>query len=377
MWFRIVLLTGLLSLLHCSSGGGGVNPPLPDSSELTKKGFAVGNCLIDNGLLLDGGPPPDGIPAVLQPQFTALSTIESELPLNPEDLMLVVDFGTEQRAYPEMMLWNHEVVNDTVDGRSIVISYCPLTGSTVVFDRGDSEDFRVSGLLYQSNLVMYDSTSNSLWPQMNLGAECGDRVGEDFSIHPVREMNLEMLRKLHPDIQTLYNDRRTDITYGFYPYGSYDQLDNNTLLFSVDNLDTTLPIKSLVLMVFDGSEIKGYPHQSFGGDALVNDQVGDQAYVVFHIESGRYANAFRRDVAGHILNFELVVDETDDAGYVLRDQDSGTRWRLSGEPIDGPLAEHVLTQALNMNAMWFSFRASFPTATIFEPATAKGLELFE
>ena len=276
-----------------------------------------------------------------------------------------------------MLLWNHEIINDTLGGQDIAVSYCPLTGSTVVFNRAADENFLVSGLLYETNLIMYDTKTQSLWPQMELEASCGDRRAEAMVMHPVKEMKASMLRKMYPDIDIVVDATRVNFSYGGYPYGSYDRVGNTNLIFPVSDLDETLPIKSLVLALRINGEVKGYPHLNFGGDAVVNDSFQGQDVVVFHIDEARFANSYNRVVDGQLLSFSLEIPTAEDEAYLLRDTETGTLWNLKGKGVDGPLAGKQLTQMLNFNVMWFSYRVSFPFAPTFEPAGKRGTVLYE
>lgn len=376
-WLTVLAL-GLL--MGCSSGSGGAEI-VDGGGEVgpTFKTFEVGNCGVDTGLLMDGGPPKDGIPAILEPIVQNLDEINPQFNVvaDEDELVLIMDINGEQRAYPEMILWNHEIINDTLGDASIAVSYCPLTGSAVSFERGSEELWGVSGILYETNLVMYDWDTDSLWPQMNLRSECGDRRGESLALLPVKEMTMGFLKQFYPTISTVVDGTRTDLFYGAYPYGSYDVVGNDSLLFPVTDLDTTYPIKSLVLTVHVDNDLKGYPHVLFEGDGIINDVQGDTPYAVFHIDAGRYANAFSRQVGDAIVNLSLVADDSAPGGYWLSDANSGTIWSLIGEGVSGSLAETPLTQMLNFNVMWFSYKVSFPNAPTFAPSSKDGLELFE
>ena len=127
--------------------------PLPELPEPT----------IDLSQLRSGGPPPDGIPSVDDPVFYSAETVDYLAPTAP---VLALEIDGDARAYPlEVMVW-HEIVNDTVGGRPVAVAYCPLCNSVTVFDRrveGRVLEFGVSGLLYNSSLVMYDRQTETLW----------------------------------------------------------------------------------------------------------------------------------------------------------------------------------------------------------------------
>lgn len=154
-------------------------------------------------------------------------------------------------AVPHNILWFHEIVNFDRDGRSFAVTYCPLTGSSLAFDRAavGGAELRVSGLLFDNNLVMYDRRENrSLWPQMNRQANCGANVGTRLSMVPVVEMRWARWKALHSDTKVVSS--RTpyarDYREGNYPYDDYEQRDNDRVLFDMP-IDERRPRKNAFL----------------------------------------------------------------------------------------------------------------------------------
>ncbi len=112
--------------------------------------------LVELRLIISGGPPPDGIPAIERPTFEEVAAVDW---LQPQEAVIAVEIGGEARAYPVQILIAHEIVNDTFGNRPVTITYCPLCNSAVAFDRrldGQTFTFGTSGSLYNSALVMYD-----------------------------------------------------------------------------------------------------------------------------------------------------------------------------------------------------------------------------
>ena len=131
-----------------------------------QNGFDLSDATIPRDELVPGGPPRDGIPAIDRPQFVKPSEVNF---LRDEDRVLSVKIDNEVRAYPLRILNWHEIVNDQIGDQAVGVTYCPLSGAGIVFDRrvnGRKPSFGVSGLLYQSDLVMYDRDTESLWPQL-------------------------------------------------------------------------------------------------------------------------------------------------------------------------------------------------------------------
>jgi hypothetical protein len=138
--------------------------------------FRVDNAVIPLNQILLAGPGRDGIPAILNPTFVSADTDEGF-----SDRHTVISFthNGETRAYPLKIIVWHEIVNDTVAGKAIAVTYCPLCGTSVVFDRvydGEELTFGVTGLLYKSDVLMYDHQSESIWSQLKMMSVAGERV---------------------------------------------------------------------------------------------------------------------------------------------------------------------------------------------------------
>jgi hypothetical protein len=140
-------------------------------------GFNTSFARIEQGDIRHGGPARDGIPALSQPHYVDAT---DAVFLRPDDRVIGIAMGDDERAYPLRILVWHEVVNDVVGGRAIAITYCPLCDSVLVFDRtvaGETLEFGISGLLYNSNVLLYDrrarTGSESLWCQVEMRAVTG------------------------------------------------------------------------------------------------------------------------------------------------------------------------------------------------------------
>jgi hypothetical protein len=219
-----------------------------------------------------GGPPRDGIPALDHPAF--LSAGEAEKVLRPSDLVLGIATGDVARAYPVRVLNWHEVVNDDIGPLTVLITWCPLCGSGMVFDprvRGTKHTFRVSGLLYKRNLLLYDRETDSLWSQLAGKAVSGPLSGSALRLLPSTVTTWARWREEHPattvlSFQTGYSrdytldpyrelplDRRmalvvsTEISAAIYPYselkkaGPYikDALDGREFTVAFDSKNDT------------------------------------------------------------------------------------------------------------------------------------------
>ena len=171
---------------------------------------------------VSGGPPKDGIPAIDHPPFVSVAEARGLVPHEP---VISVAIGGEARAYPlGVMIW-HEIVNDTVGGMPIAVTWCPLCNSSVVFDRragGRTLSFGTTGKLRNSDLVMYDRETESWWQQF--GGDCivGTLLGAELKYLPARVESVERFRTRFPHGRVLVPPDPEDRDYGRNPYAGYD-----------------------------------------------------------------------------------------------------------------------------------------------------------
>jgi hypothetical protein len=185
-----------------------------------RNGFALEPASIPAAEILAGGPARDGIPALDHPQ-----TLPARgAPWADADRVLGVALGGEARAYPLAILDWHELVNDTLGGEPILVSWCPLCGTGMVFDRrvaGEPRRFGVSGLLYRSDLLMYDRGSESLWSQITAEAVTGPLLGQRLRLLRARVDEWGRWRREHPETTVLSRDTGHRRDYGRSPYAGY------------------------------------------------------------------------------------------------------------------------------------------------------------
>ncbi len=198
--------------------------------------------------ILDGGPGKDGIPALTNPKFTSTNDVDSTIADSVDGILVSV--GSETKFYPYNVLVWHEIVNDVVGGTPLVVTFCPLCGSAIVFVAqvdGKPEQFGVSGKLYNSNLLMYDKTTESLWSQIQGEAVVGEKTGTKLALYPSQVISFKTLREKYPQAQVLSTDTGYRRDYSQYPYGNYGE--NNSLYFPISVTDTRLPAKEIMHVV--------------------------------------------------------------------------------------------------------------------------------
>ena len=167
---------------------------------------------------LSGGPPKDGIPSIDDPRFE--NTDQADRWLEDGSRIIGLYHNGQARAYPQGLLVWHEIVNDTVAGDAIAITYCPLTGTALGFDRGNDE-LGVSGRLVNSNLIMYNRANDTYWPQILAAGIHGPQKGEGLREIRVIWTDWASWKERYPETEVL--SRRTGYARNYRrdPYGSY------------------------------------------------------------------------------------------------------------------------------------------------------------
>jgi hypothetical protein len=317
-----------------------------------------------------GGPPKDGIPAIDRPRF--VSTGEADRFLAELEPVAVLELGGAARAYPLQILVWHEIVNDEIDGRPVAVTYCPLCNSTVAFSRevdGRTLDFGTTGMLRNSDLVMYDRQTESWWQQLTADAVVGELTGTKLRVLPSQILSWSEFRRLHPDGEVLSRDTDVSRPYGRNPYTAYDQPDTQPFLFSGEADDSLPPKERVAAVTTPDGEAVVYPFERLAAEAPVNDSIDGRPIVVLFdpdvasaldassIASGREVGAaavFERTVGGRTLTFETSAGSGE-----VRDRETGSTWDLSGRATGGPLAGERLRQVPHDDQFWFALAAFY------------------
>lgn len=313
--------------------------------------------------VFDGGPGKDGIPSIDNPSFADIASQETNIP--DDDLVVVVKAGDEIKAYAHNILDWHEIVNDAFDdGLSLALTYCPLTGTAIGWNReinGSVTTFGVSGLLYNSNLIPYDRATDSYWSQMLNESVSGELINQAIVRYPVSEMTFAAFKEEFPDGKVLTRNTGFNRTYGLYPYGSYLTTDNT--LFPVDRRDDQIFSKERVLGVQTGNLTRVYQLSLFESDNFLTDTMDGQDLIIFGNQAQGYANAY----IAKTLNDEVLTFESIDGpnGVVARDQ-FGNEWNLFGEAVSGPNAGETLRSAPAYIGFYFAWVAFNADVEIFE-----------
>jgi hypothetical protein len=334
--------------------------------------------LIDPAEIVSGGPPPDGIPPIDDPQFIPVQDADEWL--NDPEPVLVVDVDGDVRAYPiQIMMW-HEIVNDTVGDLPLAVTYCPLCNSAISFVRvvrGVETTFGTSGSLYFANLVMYDRATESLWNQLDGRAVVGVLTGDVLEQYPSVTMAWVDLKETHPDAVVLDRDRTgASRAYGTNPYTGLDDPNGQPFLFNGD-IDVRAKAMQRIVALEDGTNAAAWTLDAVSNDsgsAVTEGEFGDHPIVIFwksgegsaldttDIAQGRdvgTVGVFSPVVDGQTLTFEPVGDE------FIDDQTSST-WNVLGQATSGELTGTRLEPKVFVRTFWFSWAAFRPDTELIE-----------
>jgi len=347
----LLLMPAALLLISCGGGGDGSVAPTDSST-----GWSI-----PVGEVVDGGPGKDGIPALNSPVFQRTA---DNTDVRDSALVIGILHEGEYRAFPHGIMDYHEVANVSFQFNAYVLSCCPLTGSAMAWDVDDSvsnKEFGVSGLLYNSNLILYDRMTDSNWSQMLQEAVEGSRSGELPALLQVVETSWATWKAMYPDSWVLSRDTGHAREYDIYPYGGYRSSED--LLFPVDNLDNRLHPKLRVIGIYADSASRVYQLPGFGQTTqTINDQFDDQAIVVVGNSIQNFAAIYSRRLGdGTILSFSPLDDQLPN---VMQD-DEGNIWDVFGKAVAGPRTGEQLASTQSYSAMWFAWAAFFENAEIY------------
>lgn len=323
--------------------------------------------------LLSGGPPRDGIPAVDDPQF--ISQEEAQEWLADNEPVVAFEIDGEAKAYPLQILIWHEIVNDVVADVPVAITFCPLCNAAIAFDRrldGDVLDFGTSGLLRNSDLVMYDRQTESLWQQLTGEAIIGDLTGARLTFLPASIVGFKDFKAAHPGGAVLSRETGARRPYGENPYVGYDTIGQQPFLFRGET-DGRLPAMERVVAVTLGQVDVAYPLSTLTDLGVIHDTQAGQDLVVFHTPGTSSALGARMIALASDVGATGVFDPNLDGqqltftreGQVFTDEQTGSTWNVLGQATDGPLAGQQLTPVIHADHFWFAWAAFKPETIIY------------
>ena len=341
---------GVAALAGCTEGGGADDgsgatvPVVEDRLPLPMEPSNIRDAAVS------GGPDKDGIPSIDDPSF--ISPSEVDFLADGDPVFGVVRDGVA-KAYPQNILAQHEIVNDELAGDPVSVTYCPLTGTVLGFDRGGTT-FGVSGRLVNDNLIMYDRATETWWPQILATAVPGPWNTEP-AVRSLREFRLvwttwDRWRGQHPNTQVLSQDTGSPRNYARDPYGDYNPRDGyyagGAPLFPPLREDDRYGPKQVVMGARAPEGAVAFLKDGLREAGLLTGQLGDVPVLAAH-------------------------DPRYDTGYVYRNPDEATY-----EPVDGGVRgptgdthspdQLPLDRVHTFDAMWFAWAGFYPETNVYE-----------
>lgn len=267
---------------------------LSAASAESKNGFRIDNALIPVNDIRKGGPPRDGIPSLDDPVF--VSAVDATY-LSGRDRVLGISINGFAHAYPIRILNYHEIVNDNVGGTAVAITYCPLCGSGTAFEatiNGRSYEFGVSGLLYNSDVLMYDRNTGSLWSQLMVQAVTGPMKGTRLQQLPLSHTSWQEWTERYPETRVLSNKTGYSRNYKVDPYPNYGR--DGKLYFPVTHSSKKYRRKEIVMGLEIDGQFKAYPFKELKkGESRFDDEFAGAKFSVEFDAKHRTARVVKAD----------------------------------------------------------------------------------
>ena len=223
----------------------------------------------------------DCIPSIDAPKYVSAANATH---IAHDAIVITLAYKGEYRAYPARILDQHEIVNDIIAGNPIAITWCPLCGSAVGIHRdiaGKVTEFGVSGVLYNSDLVLYDRATETLWDQIEAKGIVGPMTGEKLRLFPVSVSTWQRWRVAHPDTLALSADTGFAYDYSRDNYASYR--DTTGLMFPVATTNNSVHAKTVVFGFDLGAFTVAYPAELLQEENVYRHELqGSEAIIALH-----------------------------------------------------------------------------------------------
>ncbi|MFW2382458.1 MAG: DUF3179 domain-containing protein [Acidimicrobiales bacterium] len=333
---------------------------------------------IDLDELIAGIPRPDprdAIPPIDEPEFESPAAAAEWL--EADEPGALVQLGGDARFYPLSIMTRHEIVNDRFGDVPVAVTFCPLCNTALAFDRRiDGEVIRlgVSGLLRNSDMVMWDDISTSLWQQITGEGIAGQFAGSQLDLINTQIVSFSQFAEAFPDGMSLSRNTGFQIGYGANPYAGYSS-STDPFLFDGD-LDPRFPALERVVGVVTPGGNKAYPFSTLEADVVINDVVADQSVVVWWAPGTRDALDQRSIADSRAIGSAVALRRTLEDGTELTftrsgeeatfvDTQTGSQWNLFGRAIAGELEGQQLPAISHRNEFWFAWAAFFPESPVY------------
>ena len=298
--FVALALFALTGAASAAPAGDAASSPAAKSEAATKapldgpinaplNGFDVANASVPDGSIRGGGPPRDGIRSVDTPGFVA----PDEATWVGEGTPVIgVAVGDTARAYPVHLLEYHQIVNDRFGETPVVVTYDPLAGSPLVFEASVEDHaltFGVSGLVHESNFLLYDRETKSLWSQLRGEAIAGPMVGKKLRRIRCRQEAFGVWQHRHRTTTVLERPAPRHIDYRHSPFSKYWA--SETVPYPVSAKDERFHPKEAVLGVEVGGQARAYIASVVvaAGGRIVDEIDGREVRIAYDLDAGAFS----------------------------------------------------------------------------------------
>jgi hypothetical protein len=382
--------------------GGAEEPTNTAAAANTACGYdnrVAGNPLLAGGHAPGGvvaAVPPGTIPAIDHPRFESPAAARGWL--GPKAPVVVARVGTQVRAYPAAILLWHEVVNDVVGGLPLLVTFCPLCNTAMVYERvirGRAHELEVSGELALGAAVLYDRSDGLRYAQptgkpLGPATRAADPLGlvqarppsaaprgepKPLRWYPSDLMTLDQAAAANPNLVVLSRDTGYARDYGASPYGRIGKLGSRPSLYD-GFVDTRLDPKTRLVGVVINKVPQAWLYEALRRERVRNDTLGGKPVVILFREDTASiadsrnlaaapavgsAGVFSPTVDGRALHLELGGDGQ------ISDRETGSSWDLTGRATSGPLAGTRLTPLPHLDTYWYAWAGRYPDTRVWPP----------
>ena len=305
-------------------------------------GYELGELEAD---AVSGGVPQDGIPSIDDPVYDDLDYGDEAM--DPDDPVFGIELEGVAKAYPQNILVYHEIVNDVIEGTGVAVTYCPLTGTAIGFERG-SVEFGVSGMLVNSNLIMYDRETESWWPQIHATSPLGKLEGWSLSEFRVTWTTWGRWRDAYPETEILTEETGHVRNYDADPYGGYNPDSgyyvNSDIMFLPRNENDDYEPKEVFVGARSADGAVAFRKDRLRENRLLETTVGGTPYLAAYHDLLDSAWVYRNPDGDSI---EIV-----DGGYVDENGESHEADELPMESVNA------------FDAFWFAWYGFYPETEV-------------
>ena len=324
-----------------------------------------------------GGPPRDGIPPIDAPVYTSIA--DADTWLGAEEPVIAVAGDGTARAYPLQILIWHEIVNDEIAGKPVLVTFCPLCNTAIAFDRqidpgGPVYDFGTTGNLRLSDLVMWDRQTESWWQQLTGEAIVGELTGKVLTPYPAQIIGWSAFKLAYPAGDVLSRETGFSRPYGRNPYVGYDNVGSSPFLYDGPVDGRLRPMDRVIGLTINGDSAAYLLSEPLEARTLA-DSIGGSDFVILVSPGSRSALdqseiAESRDV-GQVGVFVPRIEDrpltfTVSGEDQFVDNETGSIWDVTGQAVEGQLIGQQLVPISHVVVFWFAWAASYPDSKLGE-----------